>query len=513
MRKNRITRQKQEFSILALDDDRLMTETLESYFTASGYQVTIENDPLAAIERVRTGEFDIMLLDFLMRPICGDEVVRRIREFNSDLFIILLTGHKSMAPPVQTIRELDIQGYYEKSDRFDQLELLVESCVKSIRQTRTIQKYRDGLADILECVSGIGSGNMEIDALLDKVLEGAQELLPCTDTVVCVDLSGFGEKGAALPVVCRGSGFYKKIGNPQAFLKSHTCNGLLISEEDGKTSMSASLFVEEFGSFGMMMVLTESRSKQEEVQLFQVYARQMSITLSNLILQRALHLRNRELEEAYASTHSLYMGTIDAMRKMVDAKDWYTRGHSDRVSYYAVKIAQAMGLNEAFAERIRVAGMFHDIGKVGIPDEILRKNGSLTETEYAEVKEHPSLGVKILSSISSFSDILSMVEGHHERFDGKGYPKGLAGEAIPLGARIICVADAFDAMTSKRSYRGSMSLEEAKKELWHCKNQQFDGKIVDVFLRILEEHYDSFQKEMETLIPETTLIKNVGGES
>ena len=217
MRKNRITRQKQEFSILALDDDRLMTETLESYFTASGYQVTIENDPLAAIERVRTGEFDIMLLDFLMRPICGDEVVRRIREFNSDLFIILLTGHKSMAPPVQTIRELDIQGYYEKSDRFDQLELLVESCVKSIRQTRTIQKYRDGLADILECVSGIGSGNMEIDALLDKVLEGAQELLPCTDTVVCVDLSGFGEKGAALPVVCRGSGFYKKIGIPRRF--------------------------------------------------------------------------------------------------------------------------------------------------------------------------------------------------------------------------------------------------------------------------------------------------------
>ena len=117
-------------SILTVDDDPIITDTIQDYFRRSGYIVDTENNPRAAIERVRNGNYDILLLDFLMSPVCGDPVVAEIREFNRDLFIILLTGHKSMAPPIKTIRQLDIQGYYEKDDRFDQLELLVESCVK-----------------------------------------------------------------------------------------------------------------------------------------------------------------------------------------------------------------------------------------------------------------------------------------------------------------------------------------------------------------------------------------------
>ena len=132
-------------SILTLDDDPIITSTIQAYFQRSGYRVDVENNPYTAIERVRTGSYDILLLDFLMSPICGDQVVEEIRKFNQDLFIILLTGHKSMAPPVKTIRQLDIQGYYEKNDRFDQLELLVESCVKSIRQMRTIREYKSNL--------------------------------------------------------------------------------------------------------------------------------------------------------------------------------------------------------------------------------------------------------------------------------------------------------------------------------------------------------------------------------
>ena len=155
MRKNRIVGEYNEISILALDDDKIMTLTLQSYFQSSGYIVDIENDPERAIERVRNGHYDILLLDFLMTPICGDEVVARIREFNKDIYILLLTGHKSLAPPIKTIRELDIQGYYEKSDRFDQLELLVESCVKSIRQMYTIRDYRDQLKKIADGSSAV----------------------------------------------------------------------------------------------------------------------------------------------------------------------------------------------------------------------------------------------------------------------------------------------------------------------------------------------------------------------
>ena len=154
MRKNKASSPDKEFSILTLDDDKIMTLTLQSYFQALGFHVDMENNPYAAIEKIREGHYDILLLDFLMNPINGDEVVRQVRKFNKDLFIILLTGHKSMAPPLKTIRELDIQGYYEKSDRFDQLELLVESCAKSIRQMRIIRGYRDGLRSILEKIPG-----------------------------------------------------------------------------------------------------------------------------------------------------------------------------------------------------------------------------------------------------------------------------------------------------------------------------------------------------------------------
>ena len=145
MRKSKITLQAQ-ISILTVDDDPIITSTIKDYFQRSGYEVDIENDPMAAIERVRNGKYDIMLLDFLMSPICGDQVVEEIRKFDKNIFIILLTGHKSMAPPVKTIRHLDIQGYYEKDDRFDQLELLVESCVKSIKQLRTIREYQEDIS-------------------------------------------------------------------------------------------------------------------------------------------------------------------------------------------------------------------------------------------------------------------------------------------------------------------------------------------------------------------------------
>ena len=131
MRKSKIAAPAQ-ISILTVDDDPIITSTIQDYFRRSGYDVDIENNPVDAIEKVRNGKYDILLLDFLMTPICGDQVVEEIRKFNKDLFIVLLTGHKSMAPPIKTIRLLDIQGYYEKDDRFDQLELLVESCVKSI---------------------------------------------------------------------------------------------------------------------------------------------------------------------------------------------------------------------------------------------------------------------------------------------------------------------------------------------------------------------------------------------
>lgn len=325
-----------QFSILTVDDDPIMTSTLQAYFQRSGYRVETENDPKQAIERVRTGQFDILLLDFLMTPICGDKVVEEIRRFNKDIYIILLTGHKSMAPPIKTIRELDIQGYYEKDDRFDQLELLVESCTKSIRQMRTIKQYQT------------------------------------------------------------------------------------------------------------------------------------------------------QLGEAYQTLKDSYLEIIQALRLLVDARNMYTRGHSDRVSRLAEDLAASMGRTPEYCERVRVAGLFHDIGKIGVPDDILLKNDRLTDEEYEAIKGHSATGARVLSAIRAFQDIAPAVRSHHERYDGTGYPDHLKGDRIPEVGRIIAVADSFDAMTSDRQYRRGLTAPEAFEEMRKGSGAQFDPCIVDAFFKLVE---------------------------
>lgn len=334
-----------DISILALDDDPVMTLTLQSYFQNAGYAVDACNDPEAAVDKVREGDYDILLLDFLMTPICGDQVVERIRQFNKTLFIILLTGHKSMAPPIKTIRALDIQGYYEKSDRFDQLELLVESCVKSIQQMRTIRTQNEALTD------------------------------------------------------------------------------------------------------------ANARLRESNLEIIRI------------------------------------------LRLAVDARDIYTRGHSDRVSYYAEHLARALGKDDGYCDRVRVAGLFHDVGKLHVPDGILLKESTLTPEEFSVIKSHSLRGYELLSSVTVFQNIASIVRSHHERWDGRGYPDGLAGEDIPEESRIIAVADSFDAMTSTRRYRASRTLEYAVAELNKGAGSQFDSRMVGAFLDMLQ-NYDQMKLDL-----------------
>lgn len=496
MRKNRITGENNNISILTLDDDAIMTVTLQSYFSSVGFHVETENDPITAIERIRGGQYDILLLDFLMHPINGDEVIRQIREFNTEIFIILLTGHKSMAPPIKTIRELDIQGYYEKSDRFDELELLVESCVKSIKHMRTIKSYEKGLRNILDDVTQLNM-NSDINSLTDAFVKQCSEILGCEDCCLYIRFSFFNDHK-----LLNDSGIqsYKGIGKYRHMqLDDQVIH--FIQELDSQKAVHlfggkifALLRKDNDKAFGAI-VAEAGAVTGETIQLFEVYVEQAVAVMSNLILKEVLNIRNRELEKMYASVNKNYRDTINTMRQIVDAKDIYTRGHSDRVSAYSVEIAKAMGKPEDFVERVRIAGLFHDIGKIGIPDSILQKPGALTPEEYARVRAHPAMGKSLLSSMSSLEEILDIIESHHEKIDGTGYPYGLKGDEIPEEAKIISVADTFDAMTSKRTYRDSMSLEEAVAELKRCSGKQFEAEIVSVFLDILN-HYDILKNNL-----------------
>ena len=336
-----------QYKILAVDDEEGIIDSLSIFLKRSGYDFTGVTDPLEAIEKVKNEHFDMLILDFIMTPLHGDQVVEEIRKFNKELYILLLTGHKDLAPPLETIRRLDIQGYCEKGDKFDQLLLLIESGLKSIAQMNEIKRI------------------------------------------------------------------------------------------------------------------------------------------------------NVELSDTYDKLEKAYLESIQTLRYTVEAKDTYTRGHSDRVSEYSILIGKKLGLSDADLKTLEIGGLFHDIGKIGVPDSIIQKTERLTDDEYSQIKNHPSIGAHILSNATIFKDIIPIVKHHHERYDGHGYPSQLKGEDIPYLARIATIADSFDAMTSKRTYRDSLPIEVVKEEFAKNRGTQFDPELTDVFLDILNNDYDKIKEIQE----------------
>ncbi|QQE73383.1 HD-GYP domain-containing protein [Brevibacillus composti] len=220
----------------------------------------------------------------------------------------------------------------------------------------------------------------------------------------------------------------------------------------------------------------------------------LTYLLATLSISYAIRYHRREKENTLNLTLVL--------AKSLDARDKYTAFHSENVAMYAYRIAKEMGLSQKSCERIYLGGLLHDIGKIGVPESILTKPSKLTEEEYAIVKQHPSIGYEMVKHISLFRNngVLDAILYHHERYDGKGYPKGLAGEEIPQVARIMAIADSFDAMTSRRGYRAQTDIHYAVREIRKNKGTQFDPVIADVFLQIVErEGEDILSRREETV--------------
>lgn len=192
-----------------------------------------------------------------------------------------------------------------------------------------------------------------------------------------------------------------------------------------------------------------------------------------------------ERKKAEEKLHELFVAALTSLTAAIEAKSPWTKGHSERVTEYAFKIGREMGLSDNELEDLRIAALLHDIGKIGTYDEVLDKPGKLTGKEYEIVKRHPKKGAEMLFPIRQLKDITPWIRGHHERYDGKGYPDGLKGEEIPREARILTVADAFDSMMAERPYRKTLGKEKAIDELERCSGIQFDPKVVEAFLKVI----------------------------
>ncbi len=214
----------------------------------------------------------------------------------------------------------------------------------------------------------------------------------------------------------------------------------------------------------------------------------------NRNLEQKVQERTREVQVKHQELRTAYVSTVRALAEAIDAKDAYTRGHSERVAIYASRIARELGSRRQFIERIYLAGLLHDIGKIGVPDAIITKPGRLTPEEYEAMKTHPEIGARILEPVSFLADVVPCVRHHHEWFDGsdKGYPDRLRGLQIPYASRIILVADTVEAMSSDRPYRKALPLEAVIQEIQLFQGTQFDPEVAGAFLALIEREGEDF---------------------
>ncbi|MDD5449194.1 MAG: HD-GYP domain-containing protein [Candidatus Omnitrophica bacterium] len=232
---------------------------------------------------------------------------------------------------------------------------------------------------------------------------------------------------------------------------------------------------------------------RDELGFFLTLANNAAMAISNAQLIEDLQVKVKEVEVLLNKSHRLFIHTSIALAAAIDARDPYTHGHTERVTAYALAVAEEMGdsleINafRNFKESLHIAALLHDIGKLGIPDNILNKKGALTPEEYEKVKEHPVIGATILYPIKELGGIVDAVRSHQEKFDGTGYPDGIKGKAIPVMARIIAIADAFDAITTNRPYRDRKTIEVAVEEISRNSGTQFDPEITEAFLAAYEK--------------------------
>jgi putative nucleotidyltransferase with HDIG domain len=215
--------------------------------------------------------------------------------------------------------------------------------------------------------------------------------------------------------------------------------------------------------------------------------RNLSLQKQNLLLARRIEESTKNLSRLYEDLRETYMRTIKALAHAIDARDHYTYSHSDNVTRYSELIARQMNVEMQYIEDIKDACQLHDLGKIGVHDNVLSKPGALTPDEFNEIKEHSQKGAQILEPLKFMDKVIDIVKHHHERWDGKGYPDGLKGEGIPLGARIMSVADSYDAMVSARPYRKvGLSVNEAIEEVKKNSGVQFDPAVVEAFLKVAD---------------------------
>jgi len=502
-------------SILLVDDEANIREALAEYLSSlNNHRLVTASSGPEALERFSPGKFDCAFLDLKMPGMNGVELLAKLKEQDQTLPVVIMTGFPSLDAAINTMRQ-GASDFLVKPFNLDQVQATLERVVREhrllqenlrlserLKQQDRIERLNRELSrrvreqQVLHEMSDAMDRLHTSESIYQGIAELAQEHLgagkaavllmdPATSQMVVIAQTGFDSEVVGQVVGSQGDGFCERVaaggkpvmGRPEALEEV----GTLLPISGSLLCLPMMIRDQNLG----LLLVGEKRGG--------LPFRGEDVFLARFLLQKAaLSVENIALYESMVSNlHS----TLGALVRAMEAKDPYTRQHSRRVTNLAVLTAEVMELGLDQIEALKFAGYLHDIGKIGVKDHILLKQGQLTAQEYQEIKRHPVIGESIIRAMDLSQDERHIVRHHHERWDGGGYPDGLTGEDIPLLARVVAVADAYDAMTSDRSYRASRNVSQAVAELKRCAGSQFDPQVVVAFLGMLARYH----RQMEDL--------------
>lgn len=503
-------------SVLVVDDDPGIRETLSDILEAKGYTVSAVPTGKECIDRARVEFINVALVDLRLPDMSGTEVLQHLKEFSPDTEVVMITGHASLTSAVEALNS-GAFGYVPKPLELEQVLAMMHKALERQHLTRDLRKayqeikQRANELELLATTSLIVSSSPSLEQVLQALAEHMVRQLQVTLCRICL-LDKEGKTmtvRAAFPVrnipwePGIGQGF--EIARIPCVRRIVELQGTEVFRQDANDSdlskVERDLVLPEEAHSSLLMAMVAKGHTLGFVTLVEARAWERSpftdqkINLCRAITsQAAMSVENAILFEDRARTHS---ATLTALAAALDAREHETHAHCWRVREYALTLGRQMGISEPILEDIATGALLHDVGKIGVSDRILLKPEGLTEEEWVEMRKHPAIGYDILKGIKPLAAAREIVYSHHERYDGKGYPRGLAGDAIPVGARIFAVADTFDAITSDRPYRKKRGYEVARAEIVRCDGTQFDPKVVEAFLKVAEEEWERIKAAAE----------------
>lgn len=474
--------------ILVVDDEEYICEVIKEMLADANYRVQIACDPQKAMDILEREPVDFVLTDLIMGEKSGVDVLNKAIKLHPDAVVVLMTGRPTIENAVAVLKS-GAYDYLTKPFSMDTLRAIIKRGLEKQRLLRENINLKETVS--LYRISEAMGSTIRLDFLLNLILETAIKELEADMVWVLLweekNHKLVPKASLGIPPRMGESGFFRgdcsiskwviRNAKPQIFDKDKIEDRFLSAEFKRKIRSGISHPLMAKGKVMGILTLIRTEGHLSGFTIGQIHS------LSIIASKAASAIENSKL---YEELKESYLETLTALANAVEARDIYTRGHTERVWYMAELIAKQMGWEEGKLWEVKMGGILHDIGKIGVPDAILNKPEALTQEEFEIMKQHPDCGAKILEGISFLKPAIPYVLYHHERYDGKGYPNRLKGEQIPIQGRLIAVVDTFDAITSDRPYRKSKGFKLAIKEIKDCSGTQFDPQVAKILVEAWE---------------------------